>query len=191
VRQLTDWAKWFNLLSLDNAAAGARISLTIDAIHGNKTRSPFKFVDYERRVLKEGEEFECIVENQSRHGLFFSLLDLSTDGSIAVIHPDPEGASVLLQAGARDTLRFETFVPDDRDSVMDVIKLFATIEPVDFHPLTQAPVRGGQRGDLPQVSNDPLYQLLEQAALAISRGSRKSVRRGDWATAERAFKVKR
>lgn len=187
VQQITAWAKWFNLYSLDNSPAGAKISLTIDS---PQKRGEFKFLAQEERQFKDGEEFECIVENPSRRKLFFSILDLSTDGSVAVIHPE-EGASVLLKPGTRDTLRFVTFVPEDRDEVTDVIKVFATAQPYDFHLLTQPPVRGGKRGDQPPAFNDPLYQLLEQATLAISRGSRKSVPRGDWATAERMFRVKR
>ncbi len=187
VQQITAWAKWFNLLSLDNSTAGAKISLTIDSA---KKRGEFKFLAPEERQFKEGEEFECIIENPTRRELFFSILDLSTDGSVAVIHPE-EGASVLLRPGQRDTLSFVTFLPEDRDAVSDVIKVFATSQPYDFHLLTQPPVRGGKRGDQPPAFNDPLYRLLEQATLAISRGSRKSVPRGDWATAERVFRVKR
>ncbi|MGH7452518.1 MAG: hypothetical protein ACRENG_14320, partial [bacterium] len=109
------------------------------------------------------------------------------------IYPSPKDASKLLPPGKRDTLRlFETFVPADRDSVMDVIKLFATSQPVDFHLFTQPPVRGGQRGDLPPGLNDPLYKLFEQATLGVSRGARPAaVKKEDWATAERVFKVKR
>jgi hypothetical protein len=193
VQQITDWAKWFNLLSLDNSPPAAKISLTINAVRGGVTRDPFAHIDTVEAVLQEGEEFECIIENNSRRDLYVSLLDLSTDGSVAVIYPHPEGASELLKPGTRDTLRlFETFVPEDRDSVMDVIKLFATSQPVDFHLFTQAPVRGGQRGNLPPGLNDPLYKLLEQATLGVSRGARPAaVKMGDWATAERVFKVKR
>ncbi len=188
VQQITAWAKWFNLLSLDNSPAGAKISLTIDSA---KKRGEFKFLAPEERQFKEGEKFECIIVNPSRRELFFSILDLSTDGSVAVIHPQ-EGASVLLKRGHRDTLSFETFVPEDRDAVSDVIKVFATLQPYDFHLLTQPPVRGGKRGDLPPGLNDPLYKLLEQATLGISRGVRPAaVKTGDWATAERVFRVKR
>jgi hypothetical protein len=192
VKQITDWAKWFNLLSLDNSPPAAKISLTINAIRDGETRDPFAHIDRTEAVLREGEKFECILENNSRRDLYVSLLDLSTDGSVAVIYPYPEGASELLKPGTRDTLRFETFVPAERDSVMDVIKLFATSQPVDFHRFTQPPVHGGQRGNLPPGLNDPLYKLLEQATLGISRGARPAaVKMGDWATAERVFKVRR
>jgi hypothetical protein len=193
VKQITDWAKWFNLLSLDNSPLAAKISLAINAVRGGVTRDPFAHIDRAEAILQEGEKFECIIANNSRRDLYVSLLDLSTDGSVAVIYPYPKGASELLKPGTRDTLGlFETFVPTDRDSVMDVIKLFATSQPVDFHLFTQPPVRGGQRGNLPPGLNDPLYKLLEQATLGVSRGARPSaVKTGDWATAERVFKVKR
>ena len=188
VEQVNHWVKWFNLLSIENATATAKITLTVTAVRGGETRNPFAAVGEPEATLKMGEEFECKIENQSGRDLYVSLLDLSTDGSVSVIYPYPEGASELIKPNAVITKRFETFVPEGRESVMDVIKVFATSTPVDFHRLNQPPVRGNATA----IANDPLGQMLAQATLGVTRGSRPSaVDLGGWATAKRAFKVTR
>lgn len=187
VHQVKQWAKWFNVLSLDNPAATVKIDLAIRAVQEGITRDPFAAIDKAEAVLAAGESFEVTVTNQASRDLYLSILDLSTDGSIAVIYPYPEGASELLKAGASVTQRFDTFVPENRATITDVIKVFATASPVDFHVLTQAAVR-----DVQELPADPLGQLLAQATLGQSRGAKPSaVDLGSWATSQRVFKIKR
>jgi hypothetical protein len=187
VDQVKHWAKWFNVLSLKNPASTSNVSLAIKAIRSGETRDPFAAINQPEAVLQMGEEFECAVTNKSNRDFYVSILDLSTDGSVSVIYPYPEGAGELLKPGATVTKRFETFVPEGRPSVIDVIKVFATSTAVDFHILNLPSVR-----DVRELPGDPLGKLLAQATLGVARGSRpSSVELGNWTTAERSFKVKR
>ncbi len=192
VEQINQWAKWFNIFSIANVQPVLMVDLRIEAIRGESTRDPFARIETLDAVIYEGEDFECTIENKSTRDVFISLLDLSTDGSVTVIYPYPEGAGELLRAGQSITKRFESFLPEGKESVMDVIKVFATSTPIDFYTLTQPAIRGGLRGEMPNVLKDPLGRLLAQGALGFTRGAKpKAVDLGNWSTQQRVFKVKR
>ncbi|MCZ6915569.1 MAG: hypothetical protein O7I93_02230, partial [Gemmatimonadetes bacterium] len=181
VEQVQLWAKWFNVLSIDNAA-GARLELTIvaNAMQGG-SRDPFKQPDTYEGVIGDRETVTCIVKNRSKRDLYIALLDISTDGSISVLYPEQEGAAEVLPAGEEFEIEgIEFFVPAGREEVKDVLKVFATSTPIDFNALTQPGI--GSRGD---GMTDPLGQLLEQATLGKTRGAkRKKVNLGDWVTVQ-------
>lgn len=187
--QMTAWAKWYNLLAVENPNSQNRIKFTLTAVSGAASRDPYKVVSQKDATLKEGEFFECRVENTSRENLYISILDISTDGSVSLIYPHPEGASELLKADSVMVRRFETYIPEGRESVKDIIKVFATREPADFRVLTQPPVRGGVGVDQTSANN-PLGKLLDQAALGATRGARPAaVDLSSWETAMRVFEV--
>ena len=185
--QVKQWARWFNLLSLTNPSPKSSISFTIEAFGEGGSRDPFAQPDRSEAELFEGEEFACTVENTSGHDLYITILDLATDGSVTPIYPYQEGASELLPAGQSVTRRFSAYVPEDRTSVKDIIKVFATSTPVDFQALTQPGIRSAS--EVARAAEHPLEQLLAQAALGTTRQVR-PIALGDWVTAQRAFTVR-
>ena len=85
----------------------------------------------------------------------------------------------------------ETFVPEGHDRIRDILKVIATMNPADFNFLQQAAVRGGP--PLPNTrgrSRNPLEQLLANAAMGTTRGT-KRVEVEDWTTVDRVLEVRR
>jgi hypothetical protein len=190
MNQLEQWAKWFNILSVDNKSSPRLIEFDLVTQVDGLTRSPFQQVKRAAGEIPEGERIICTITNTSGQDLYISVLDLSTDGSISVIYPYPSGASELLERDDSRTLRFETFLPGKESSIMDVLKVFATSEPVDFHALTQGAVRSGENLTRSIGLNNPLGDLLLQASRGLTRGEEpRSIDVGDWDTAYRVFRV--
>jgi hypothetical protein len=191
VNQVTQWARWFNILSIANPAPAFNVKFTIKAVRDGKTRAPFEHIGRPDAVLYEGEQIECKVQNtRPGRNLYLAILDLAADGSVALIYPSAPGAAEYLPPLQTQTMRFETYVPEGRNSVKDILKVFATAEPIDFKFLIQEPVRGGEKRDLPATMNDPLSQFLANAFLGRTRDVR-PVNLGIWATAQRVIEVRR
>ncbi len=192
VRRTLDWAKWFNVLSVENPSPELDVRLTVSPAEGAGGRgTPFQRVGAAALVLRDGERFDCRVDNHSSQGVYVSILDLSTDGSVTVVYP-PAGAAEILAAGGQWSRRLNSFVPEGRQSVKDVLKVFATTTPVDFRFLQKDPVRGGVMPDeLTRGAATPLRQLLASVALGTTRNVSSAVPLGDWTTAEQIIEVRR
>lgn len=185
--QVRQWARWFNVLSIINPAPTLGVKLTVTAKRGGQTRAPFADIGQAEAVLKIGEQIECTIENTSPESLYVALVDLSTDGSVSVIHPYPVGASELLPAGKKLSRTFEATLAAGQNSIKDILKVFATTRPVDFRFLTQPPVRGAETRDLP---DDPFQQLLANAFLG-TRALTPTVPLTNWVTVQRVVEVRR
>lgn len=185
--QIRQWAQWFNVLSIINPTPTLGVKLTVTAKRGGQTRAPFSDIGQAEAVLKIGEQIECTIENTSPESLYVALVDLSTDGSVSVIHPYPVGASELLPAGARLSKTFEASLAAGQNSVKDILKVFATTRPVDFRFLSQPPVRGAETRTLP---DDPFQQLLANAFLG-TRALTPVVPLTNWVTVQRVVEVRR
>ena len=179
VEQVLQWVKWYAVLNLRNPSAPFQAGLAFTPEPGP-----------ERRVAA-GRQLDVRVQNQSGEGLFVAVLDLSTDGSISVVFPTP-GASEQVPAQSWSRLRrIEFFVPDGRDSVQDVIKVFLTRKPLDPGVFTQGAVKAADRGERgPGNPSDPLAAFLENALQGRTRGAR-PVEVDGWVTTEAAFTVSR
>ncbi len=190
VAQVSQWAKWFNILSIDNVAPVFDIKFTLKVVRDGQSRAPFAHVGQAEAVVYPGERVECIVENTSHRDLYLTMLDLSTDGSVSVIYPDAPGAAELLPARSTWSKPIEMYLPAGLKSVKDILKVFATTTKIDFYFLTQPAVRGEETRDLPQTMNDPLGQLLANATLGMTRGGRRPAKLDSWATVQRVLEVK-
>jgi len=186
VEQVTHWASWFNVLSIDNQTSTVDVAVRIERLEGGGTRSPFENLDDIDADFTVGEQFQITVENKTDTKLYLAVLDLSTDGSIGLVYPEAPGATEILAPRGTWTRKLATTLPAGRAEIKDVLKVFATSDSVDFSFLTQGAVRGDVRGN----SNDPLTQLLAQAVRGVSR----TVTRVDvesWATTEAVIRVRR
>jgi hypothetical protein len=175
VRTVEEWSRWFNILGIRNPSARVEVGLTLSSGRSSGVSE-----------LRAGDPLTLEVTNRSSRDLFITILDLSTDGSITQLFP-PEGGAELLAAGASETVvTGGVSVPDDRDEVRDHLMVFATSSEVDLSALVRGPVRGIRATG----SDDPLAQLLEQAA-AGRRNVTAPVALGDWAVVQRSIVVRR
>lgn len=178
VKQVTDWAKWFHVLAIENKTSALNIQFSL-AGSGNQMQE---------RVIKAGDIIECTIKNASAAPVYITLLDLSSNGSVEVVYPKNFQVTDALAAGETLTRKLKMTVPPGRNSIKDILKVFATTQPVDFSFMKQAAIRG--RGPQSRSSaNDPLVQLLENAALGKTRGSEDVTLEG-WTTTARSFIVK-
>lgn len=185
------WAKWFNVLSIHNPspAPNVQIRFRVEAeTSRGAPRLPFAHVGRPDAELYEGEIIKCVIESRASTNLYLTMLDLSTDGTVGHVYPE-NGMQLILPRGETLVLRLGTFVPPARDSVTDVLKVFATASPLDFSFVEQQPLSRGERETTP-VGSDPLEELVAEAALG-ARGPTDPVRLDLWTSAERVIRVVR
>jgi Caspase domain len=186
VKQVSLWASWFNVLSIGNQTSSVDIDVRVERVAGQGMQSVLGDPKDAQADFKPGEILQVTVENKTDQDVFLAVLNLSTDGSIALVFPSAPGAQEILAKRGTWTKKLRTTLPSGRNEVKDFIKVFATSTPVDFSFLTQ----GAVRGHVPAQSNDPLSQLLAQAVQGVSRGLA-TVDLESWATAESVIRVRR
>ncbi len=191
VRQVTHWAKWFNLLSIGNKESGLPIDFAIrppSATHSLTAELPDK--EFELTVIEE-DVITVAVTNNAEQPIYIAVLDLSSDGSVEVVYPR-RGQQESLAPGKTWSEELETFVPQGRDSIRDVLKVIATTTPVDFGFLRQGAVRSapGLR-EARGTPGNPLEELLAGAAIGISRGTKVKVDVSNWTTEAGIVEVRR
>ena len=180
VQRIKDWAKWFSVLGITNSQSAINVEFSIMKRGTREVSSGIGKSDLE---VPEGEPVEAIVKNNSMSDVYISLLDLSSDGTIAVAYPPDQGASEVLQSGKSRSIEMRGGVPNGRSSVVDILKVFVSSRPINLAPLTGGPIRSIG------ADSDPLQVLLNSAA-----GSSRSVTvtsLGSWATAQRVIVVRR
>ena len=182
LKQLSGWARWLNLLGLENP----RGSLTVDfeirpAVGGGRDAELLKRPDL---TLVAGQDVEFTVTNRSGKGIYFAILDLASDGSVGVVYPG-EGRFEVLADGKAYTGVAPTSVPEGQKLSRDYLKLVVTQLTVDFRFLRQEAIRA-----VPRELGDPLADLLGQAALIEERKVGEERKRLDgWATKMKILEV--
>ncbi|WP_254062538.1 caspase family protein [Acidobacterium sp. S8] len=189
VSQLKSWAAWFNVLSLNNPQSGIDLAFTLK---GSQTRDVMARVGRPDMGVNEGEVVEASLKNNFDRDLYVAILDLSSDGSIAVVYPSERGAKAVLQPGSTMSESFKTFISKGRTKETDILKVFASTKPIDLTPLTQGKIRSVE--DVPTGELDPLQELL-MASTGVSRGiapvSSGPTSLGTWTVTQRVLVIKR
>jgi hypothetical protein len=186
--QLNSWAKWLKVLAIHNPQSQIDFDYTLK---GSQTRDPIARIGRPDMGVSEGEVVDVSLTNKSDRDLYIAILDLSSDGSIAVVYPSQQGAAEVLKPGLTLTRSFRTSVPKGRSTVTDVLKAFVSFKPIDLTPITQTAIRGAgdASGEL-----DPLQELLIDSS-GVSRGLTpllaNPVSLAPWATAQRVLVIKR
>jgi Caspase domain len=181
LRQLSGWAKWLNVLALENPRGGLNVSFEIrPAAAGGRGPALRGRPDL---TLVAGQDVEFTVTNRSGKGVYFAILDLASDGSVGVVYPG-EGRSEVLADGKAYTGMAPTSVSEGQKVSRDNLKLVVTQLPVDFRFLRQEAIR------VPRDLGDPLADLLGQAALLEERKVGEERKRLDgWATKMKILEV--
>lgn len=181
VDQIGEWVKWFNVLRIANANPTIDVTFKISPIatHTQANESDL--------VLAPGERFRCTFENHSDRNVYLSLVDLASDSSVQVAY---QTTALPLTPGSKFTTgEFEARIAEGRDSVTDILKLFATDTPVDFSFLNQKATRTLDLGTNPKGTNSPLGQLIAQSAFGYGRQITSVP--SNWTTVQRYLKVQK
>lgn len=149
-KQILHWARWLNLLRLDEPRSTLRVELTVEG---------------PRTVSSDGA-LRCRIANRSECPLYVALLALCDDGAIDLVLP-VEG-SRRLEPGEVVSDTFDVRMNDSRPVEMNYLKLLAATEECDFRIVTMPAARAPADSNL-----SALEQLLAEAAA----GSRPLVRR--------------
>nr|VFJ85990.1 MAG: Caspase domain-containing protein [Candidatus Kentron sp. LFY] len=185
VKQVIRWARWFNIRGIENPNPGIEIGFRIKPATGKRT-------DASVATLSDGGECTVEITNKSKDPVYVALLDLSSNGSVALVFPSRR-EQIRLSPGRKETITLKGFVPEGRQGVRDILKLFATTEPTNYGLLMQQAVRGG--APLPETrgkSRSSLEELLANAARGTARNPKaKTVKTGMWTTAERVIEVEK
>ena len=181
VSAITEWARWFGVLEIDNPASELDFTLRI-----RRENAPAS--DPAPETVHEGDRLVVEVENRSGQDLHVVILDLASDGSITPLFPRgniteavAHNNSVHRVAGAS--------VPSDRDVSIDQIKAIVTTEPISVDVFKQGPVA---RDAAPAA--DPQENALEQFLRRSMAGLTRNLDPIDvdtWATQQRVLRVVR
>jgi hypothetical protein len=154
------WAKWYNILSVNNLQPGVEFRATIVQDHTRET------LDDANVTLRPEDKFRLSFENLSGQSLYLTVLNLGDNGQVKVVY---RSNSALPPAAKFTSYEFKASLPAGRSSVTDILKIFATDQPTDFSFLSQEATIGVQKGMRPRGSDTPLGQLLAQAGLGYHR----------------------
>ncbi|MCB0301287.1 MAG: hypothetical protein KDE52_14625, partial [Calditrichaeota bacterium] len=182
--RMSQWAKWFNTLSIDNPASQNRIKLEILTGEEGNARNVFANIDQSDSDVRSGEIVTAKITNSSDKPLYIYLAVLSNDGTVNVVFPYERGSNERLEKGREINVMLRAKVPDGKNASTDVYKVFATKTPVDFHMLASEAIKS-----VDEVPADPLSQLFGQAMQGVSRGDYRLVNQQDWETTMRIVKV--
>lgn len=182
--RMSQWAKWFNTLSIDNPASQNRIKLEILTGEEGNSRNVFANIDQSDADVRSGEIVTAKITNSSDKPLYIYLAVLSNDGTVNVVFPYERGSNERLEKGRDISVMLRAKVPEGKNASTDVYKVFATKTPVDFHMLASEAIKS-----VDEVPADPLSQLFGQAMQGVSRGDYRLVNQQDWETTKRIVKV--
>ena len=177
-------------------ADAARIDLKLkqlDIVDGQPAARSFDIDQNSELVVTSGEPLVIAISNPSPIDLFFTVLNLTSDWAIDLVHP-PQGAREILPAGKSFALglsadpeeQLPPYLPDTvADEAYEIIKVIASSESTDFERLCQGNL------SLSETSFDTLADLdkwmSDRVAVAQSRSAGTEV----WATAQVKYKVRR
>jgi hypothetical protein len=165
-RQITNWAKWYQLASIDNPATAGAVSVELKAANPRP----------DGRIL-HGDEVTLTVRNLSDSAAFVNVLDLSGDGSVDPLEITNSGASEMIGSGREISRTLRMDVPPGLTSTRDLIKVFLTSTAVDLTSVVSDAIRDGSA----DLSQHPLGPLLARPA---TRNANRAIRLEGWSTAQ-------
>ncbi len=181
VNQVTDLTHWLTVFDLKNPMSDLQIEFDLRR-EGDAEGVPAP------REVTGGSRISYLVTNQHSQPLYLTVLDVSSDGSVALLYPPVAGEQQALPPGEKFSRTIEMFVPEGRDSVRDVLKVIATNEPINPAVFPQGGIRGA-----PPAQTDALQDPLNRFLAEVFHGVRaaKPVSTGAWTTRQQLLRVSR
>ncbi|MEN8221152.1 MAG: hypothetical protein ABFS56_33340, partial [Pseudomonadota bacterium] len=148
-------------------------------------KGTFRLQEIGKRRLNEDDMLSFTLHNQSRRDYYCYLINISPDGSIYAIYPDPEERMeyARIKAGEKREL-IDDVVLILKNVGEQTLKLIATTRPMDVSLLQKEGFKGRSEADF-----NPLERLLVNAA----HGARAVLLRlsnDEWFTGQVTFDVK-
>ncbi len=140
-RVILRWARWFNVLSIESSGPTTpNVAFTISHATGSM-RSGFAHIGEGEAVFREGDDLVFKVTNQSRRNVYITILGLSTSGEIGPIHPEPGEVQQPIPPGKSWSVEITVELAAGISSEKTILKLFATLKPIDLRFLYQPGAR--------------------------------------------------
>ncbi|MDJ0837229.1 MAG: caspase family protein [Acidobacteriota bacterium] len=187
VNTVLAWAKWFNLLSIDNPDNSLDIAFSIKDAGGN-TRSAFQPIGKSQGRFHPGDLVTFEVINKSDFEIYIAVLALSTDGSVSELYPAGEGQQPLAPEKSW-SVTFEAYLEDGIEQEKNIIKIFAALEPLDMSCLEQKPIKIGL-GSRVAPNLHPLEVLLGHSTRGFKLPD-KAIPIASWATRQAVAEIRR
>ncbi|MEN8689993.1 MAG: hypothetical protein AB1Z20_07785, partial [Desulfobacterales bacterium] len=153
VNQVKDLVHWMTVLDLKNPNSGIKISFDVRL----KDDPPGAEAP---EVVTAGTQLTYRVQNEGDQPLYIYVLDVSSDGSIALLYPT--GGQNELPKGGTLEESIEMYLPEGRTEVIDVLKVLATTQPIDPSVFPQGSIRSAPPAETKAVA-DPLTRFLSKA----------------------------
>jgi hypothetical protein len=179
--QVKDLVHWLVILDLKNTNSGIKIGFDVwRANDPPGTQSP--------TAVSSGMELRYRVENRHNKSLYIYLLDVSSDGSVELLYPD--GGQQELPAGGKweDPVPFVLYLREGQSAVTDVLKVIATVKPIDPSIFPQGPIRFASQAAT-RGTSDPLARFLADALRGTKAAQRVLV--DSWVTVQKTIKIRR
>ncbi len=181
VAMIGDVVHWRSLRDLRNPHSGLSVGFDFE-LKDNPGRG------LNPAAVTPGQHLVYRVRNEEAETpLFVYVLDISSDGSVALLYPPP-GEQQALSAGAVLEREIEMYLPPDIAQVTDVLKVIATTEPVDASVFPRGSLRASERATGSRANMDPLSQFLADATRGARAG--RPVNVASWVTAERSVRIR-
>ena len=179
--QIKDIVHWRTLRDLTNSRSSLNVGFEA---YRKGTQNKLR----ESAVVTPGERIIYKVKNlDNSRPLFVYVLDISSDGSVALLYP-PLGEQQELAPGAVLEREVELFIPPGHRSVTDIFKVIATTRFIDPAIFPQGAVRSASLPQDVRSGDDPLANFLAEA----SRGMRGAapVEVDSWVTAQHTLIIR-
>ena len=127
------------------------------------------------------------VHNRDRKALYIYVLNISSNGSISLLHPEIKGAQEALPVNSTLERTIKTFLPIGYDTITDTLKVIATSQPIDPSAFLQEAFQIIQQGKHKNIN--PPWTLLTHYPKGNTRGM-KPVEVKKWETKQKTITVK-
>ena len=179
--QIKDIAHWMVVFDLKNHSSGIKVDFEIwRASDPPGTPSP--------TAVPSGTELLYRVENRHSQPLYIYILDVSSDGSVALLYP--RGEQQQLPAGGNFERRIRMSVPTGQVAVTDVLKVIATVKPIEPSVFPQGPIRSAPKA-ASRATSDPLARFLAAALRGTRAAEDRTVESDSWVTVQKAVRIRR
>lgn len=179
--QIKDIAHWMVVLDLKNLDSGIQLSFEIRRA-GDPAGTPSP------SDVPSGTELSYMVENRHSQPLYVYVLDVSSDGSITLLYPRGEQQQLPVDGKLERRLRMS--VPDGQAAVLDVLKVIATVKPIDPSVFPQGSIRAAPKATS-RAAMDPLARFLDTALRGTRAAADVTVESDSWVTLQKPVRIRR
>ena len=183
VKQVRDVVHWLTVMALKSPSQAIKIDFEIGRTEDSEGEAKVTEIPPETQLSYR-------VRNGGEVPLFVYVLDVSSDGSIALLYPRVGGSQEALPPNNTLEQTIETYLPQGQERVVDVLKVIATTRPIDPSVYPQGALRQASPLPVTRGSPDPLAEFLSLSVRGKNRGA-KPVEVKSWVTKQKSITIRR